>query len=80
MHDLEIAPLEESELGQLFGLAKTVFATASGWSDRRVLDALARDVVFVAHEQGADLDEPPRPARSLYSVCRLPRWHRNGAS
>src|SRR3984893_13786427 len=52
MHDLEIAPLEESELGQLFGLAKTVFATASGWSDRRVLDALARDVVFVAHEQG----------------------------
>jgi ribosomal protein S18 acetylase RimI-like enzyme len=49
---LEIAPLRESELGQLFGLAKTVFATASGWNDRRVLDVLRDDVVFVAHEQG----------------------------
>ena len=49
---LEIAPLRQSELGQLFGLAKTVFATASGWNDRRVLDVLRHDVVFVAHEQG----------------------------
>jgi ribosomal protein S18 acetylase RimI-like enzyme len=49
---LEIAALRESELGQLFGLAKTVFATASGWNDRRVLDVLTHDVVFVAHEQG----------------------------
>jgi ribosomal protein S18 acetylase RimI-like enzyme len=49
---LDIAPLRESELGQLFGLAKTVFAAASGWNDRRVLDALAHDVVFVAHEHG----------------------------
>jgi ribosomal protein S18 acetylase RimI-like enzyme len=48
---LDIAPLRDSELGQLFGLAKTVFANASGWSDRRVLDALERDIVFVAHEQ-----------------------------
>jgi ribosomal protein S18 acetylase RimI-like enzyme len=49
---LEIAPLRESELGQLFGLAKTVFATASGWNDRRVLDVLTQDMVFVAHERG----------------------------
>jgi ribosomal protein S18 acetylase RimI-like enzyme len=49
---LEIAPLREGELGQLFGLAKTVFASASGWNDRRVLDVLTHDVVFVAHEQG----------------------------
>jgi ribosomal protein S18 acetylase RimI-like enzyme len=48
---LDIAPVREGELGQLFGLAKTVFAAASGWNDRRVLDALERDVVFVAHEQ-----------------------------
>jgi ribosomal protein S18 acetylase RimI-like enzyme len=47
---LDIAPLRESELGRLFGLAKTVFAGASGWNDRRVLDALERDIVFVAHE------------------------------
>jgi ribosomal protein S18 acetylase RimI-like enzyme len=48
---LEIAPVRKSELGQLFGLAKTVFANASGWNDRRVLAALERDTVFVAHEQ-----------------------------
>jgi len=48
---LDIAPVRESELGRLFGLAKTVFANASGWNDRRVLEALERDVVFVAHEQ-----------------------------
>jgi hypothetical protein len=49
---LEIAPLRDRELGQLFGLAKTVFASASGWNDRRVLDVLTHDIVFVAHEQG----------------------------
>jgi ribosomal protein S18 acetylase RimI-like enzyme len=49
---VEIAPLRESELGQLFGLAKAVFASTSGWNDRRVLDVLTHDVVFVAHEQG----------------------------
>lgn len=49
---LEIAPLRDRELGQLFGLAKTVFASAPGWNDRRVLDVLTHDVVFVAHEQG----------------------------
>ena len=49
---VEIAPLRESELAQLFGLANAVFASTSGWSDRRVLDVLMHDVVFVAHEQG----------------------------
>jgi ribosomal protein S18 acetylase RimI-like enzyme len=48
---LDIAPLREPELGRLFGLAKTVFEKASGWDDRRVLTALERDIVFVAHEQ-----------------------------
>jgi len=49
---VEIAPLRESERAQLFGLANAVFASTSGWNDRRVLDVLTRDVVFVAHEQG----------------------------
>jgi ribosomal protein S18 acetylase RimI-like enzyme len=49
---LDIAPLGEGELAQLFGLAKTVFDLAPQWSDRRVLDTLAEDVVFVAHEGG----------------------------
>lgn len=49
---VEIAPLRESELGQLFGLASAVFASTSGWNDHRVLDVLTHDVVFVAHEQG----------------------------
>ena len=47
----DIAPVRDSELGQLFGLAKTVFASSSGWNDRLVLEALRRDVVFVAREQ-----------------------------
>jgi ribosomal protein S18 acetylase RimI-like enzyme len=49
---LEIAPLRDTELGRLFGLAKSAFANSSGWNDHRVLDALAHDVVFVAREQG----------------------------
>ena len=49
---IEIAPRAEADLGQLFGLAKSAFAGLPGWSDRRVLDVLSRDVVFVAREQG----------------------------
>jgi ribosomal protein S18 acetylase RimI-like enzyme len=49
---LDIAPLGEDELGQLFGLAKTAFAPAPRWSDQRVLETLAEDMVFVAHEAG----------------------------
>jgi ribosomal protein S18 acetylase RimI-like enzyme len=51
MSAFDIAPVRESEFAQLFGLAKTVFADSSGWSDRRVLDVLERDIVFVAHEE-----------------------------
>ncbi|MDX6408508.1 MAG: hypothetical protein QOE13_1579 [Gaiellaceae bacterium] len=47
---LDIAPVRETEIGRLFGLAKTVFANASGWDDSRVLRALESDTVFVAHE------------------------------
>ena len=48
---LDIAPLHEGELSRLFGLAKMAFASASGWNDRRVLQALSVDaLVFVAHE------------------------------
>jgi ribosomal protein S18 acetylase RimI-like enzyme len=49
---LDISPLRDEELGRLFGLAKCCFEAAAGWNDRRVLDALTRDVVFVAHEDG----------------------------
>lgn len=36
----------------LFGLAKSVFAGTRGWSDARVLEALARDLLFLAEEEG----------------------------
>lgn len=49
---LEISRLGDDELGRLFGLAKCCFEAAPGWNDRRVLDALGRDVVFVAHVDG----------------------------
>jgi ribosomal protein S18 acetylase RimI-like enzyme len=49
---LDIVLLPESELAQLFGLAKSAFAPSLDWSDERVLEALAHDVVFVAHAGG----------------------------
>ena len=49
---VEIGDLQPEEAELLFGLAKSAFETAPGWTDARVLDALADDVVFVAREQG----------------------------
>ena len=37
---------------QLFALAKGTFADLPGWSDKRVLEVLRRDVIFVALEHG----------------------------
>ena len=42
----------EAEVPRLFGLAKSAFAGAPGWSDARVLQALARDLLFLAKEGG----------------------------
>jgi GNAT superfamily N-acetyltransferase len=49
---VEIAPRTEADLPVLFGLAKGAFVDLPGWSDRRVLEVLRRDVTFVAREQG----------------------------
>jgi ribosomal protein S18 acetylase RimI-like enzyme len=48
---LEIAPRTEADLRQLYGLAKATFGSFPGWSDKRVLDALWHDLVFVARER-----------------------------
>ena len=42
----------EEEVPHLFGLAKSVFVDAPGWSDAQVLKALARDLLFLAEEEG----------------------------
>jgi len=42
----------EAEVPHLFGLAKSVFVDAPGWSDAQVLKALARDLLFLAEEEG----------------------------
>jgi ribosomal protein S18 acetylase RimI-like enzyme len=42
----------EAEVPHLFGMAKSVFAGAPGWSDAHVLEALARDLLFLAREEG----------------------------
>jgi ribosomal protein S18 acetylase RimI-like enzyme len=42
----------EAEVPRLFAAAKSVFADARGWSDARVLEALARDLLFLAEEDG----------------------------
>jgi ribosomal protein S18 acetylase RimI-like enzyme len=49
---IEIGDLEPMEAELLFGLAKSAFERAPGWTDTRVLEALAEDVVFVAREGG----------------------------
>lgn len=49
---IEVGELEPAETELLFGLAKSAFETAPGWTDARVLAALADDVVFVARERG----------------------------
>jgi ribosomal protein S18 acetylase RimI-like enzyme len=49
---IEIGELQPAEAELLFGLAKTAFETSPGWTDAIVLDALAKDVVFVAREGG----------------------------
>jgi len=40
----------EAEVPRLFGLAKSVFAGTPGWNDARVLEALSRDLLFLARE------------------------------
>ena len=49
---LDIEPGAEGDVRLLFGLARAVFGDRQGWSDRRVLMSLERDVVFVAKEHG----------------------------
>ena len=49
---VEIVPGGDAGVAVLFDLAKSVFADVPGWSDRRVLDVLRRDVVFVARDEG----------------------------
>ena len=49
---IEVGELEPAEAELLFGLAKSAFETTPGWTDARVLAALADDVVFVAREHG----------------------------
>lgn len=48
--EVDIAPVPEPELRQLFALAKSVFSGAPGWNDEQVLETLKRDVVFIARE------------------------------
>jgi len=49
---VEIARCGVGEVPQLFGFAKSVFADTPGWNDRKVLDALTTDLLFVAREHG----------------------------
>jgi ribosomal protein S18 acetylase RimI-like enzyme len=49
---IEVGDLQPAEAELLFGLAKSAFESEPGWTDARVLDVLAEDVVFVAREGG----------------------------
>jgi ribosomal protein S18 acetylase RimI-like enzyme len=48
---VEIAPRVDADVRQLFGLAKGAFGDLPGWRDRRVIEVLTRDIVFVARER-----------------------------
>ncbi len=45
---LKISLRAETDLTELFWLANASFGHVPGWSDRRVLELLSRDIVFVA--------------------------------
>jgi ribosomal protein S18 acetylase RimI-like enzyme len=52
MTPVEIAPRDDADVRLLFGLAKGAFGDLPGWTDRRVIEVLTRDIVFVARERG----------------------------
>lgn len=47
-----IRPYRSSDEPILFGLARALFADLPGWADRRTLDVIENDVVFVAEVDG----------------------------
>jgi len=49
---VEIAARSEADVPLLFARARDAFAGLPGWSDKRVLEVLRGDLVFVAREQG----------------------------
>lgn len=49
---VEVGRCPEAEVPHLFGMAKSVFAETPGWSDDRVLEALAQDLLFLATDEG----------------------------
>lgn len=49
---IEIRSAERDDLCELFALARAAFGTTSGWDDRRVVEILTHDLVFVASEEG----------------------------
>jgi ribosomal protein S18 acetylase RimI-like enzyme len=48
----EVGRCEPADLPQLFGLAFRAFGAVPEWDDRRVVETLMADVVFVARERG----------------------------
>ena len=70
---IQITPrLDEEDLLQLFGLAKSVFGSEPGWNDRKVLASLREDVVFVAKEHGHPAGYVAlRPAKQVTTVEQL---------
>jgi ribosomal protein S18 acetylase RimI-like enzyme len=73
----------EDEVPHLFGLAKTAFAGAPGWNDALVLEALRRDLLFLAKEEGEPagyvaLRREPDGAFVVEQLFVLPGHERRG--
>jgi ribosomal protein S18 acetylase RimI-like enzyme len=73
----------EDEVPHLFGLAKTAFASAQGWNDAQVLEALRRDLLFLAKEEGEPagyvaLRREPDGAFVVEQLFVLPGHERRG--
>lgn len=49
---IEIRSAKRDELRDLFALALVAFGDTPGWDDRRVVEILSDDLVFVASEEG----------------------------
>jgi len=73
----------EAEVPHLFGMAKSAFAGAPGWSDARVLEALAEDLLFLARDEGGPagyvaLRREPDGALVIEQLFVVPGHERRG--
>jgi ribosomal protein S18 acetylase RimI-like enzyme len=80
---IEVRSAKGDELRGLFALALVAFGDVSGWDDRRVVEVLRDDLVFVASEAGRPagyvaLTRDPDGAVVIEQILVAPGHERRG--